>query len=128
MILMRLQSLMKSWQVGLDHINICKIFMTFLMSVVFIDLGFVGNKFTWHKNISNRHTIWERLDRAVGTQSWLSLFPATKVVTLECGTSDHKPIIIHPMGISDRKNHHSLQQNVFSVTKKFITKSPVFRH
>ena len=71
----------------------------------FIDLGFVGNKFTWYKNFSNGHTIWERLDRAVGTQSWLSLFPAIKVVTLECGTSNHKPIIIHPMGIPDRKNH-----------------------
>ena len=41
---------------------------------------------------------------AVGTQDWLSLFPATKVITLECGTSDHKPIIIHPMGIPVRKN------------------------
>ena len=70
----------------------------------FIDLGFVGNKFTWYKNFSNGHTIWERLDRAVGTHSWLSLFPATKVITLECVTSDHKPIIIHPMGIPDRKN------------------------
>ena len=70
----------------------------------FVDLGFVGNKFTWYKNFSNGHTIWERLDRAIGTQSWFSIFLATKVVTLECGTSDHKPIIIHPMGIPDRKN------------------------
>ena len=32
------------------------------------------------------------------------------------------------MGIGELRENHSLQQNVFSVTKKFATKSPVFRH
>lgn len=69
----------------------------------FIDLGFMGNKFTWHQNFPDCVTIWERLDRAVGTNEWLSKFPATKVYHLECGTSDHKRIIIHPLGILERK-------------------------
>ena len=69
----------------------------------FVDLGFVGNKFTWYKSYPNGTTIWERLDRVVGSHDWLSLFPATKVCTLESGTSDHKPIIIHPMGINTQK-------------------------
>ena len=41
----------------------------------------------------------ERLDRAVATIDWLEKFPNTKVVHLECGSSDHKPIVIFPTGI-----------------------------
>lgn len=48
----------------------------------FIDMGFVGNKFTRYKNYLNGNTIWERLDRAVATQDWMNLFPASKVLTL----------------------------------------------
>lgn len=31
------------------------------------------------------------------------MFPASKVCHLECGTSDHKPIVVHPKGIPKRK-------------------------
>ena len=68
-----------------------------------MDLGFVGTKFTWYKNYPNGGTIWERLDREVGTKEWLSVFPATKVVVLKCVTSNHKSIIIHPLGIPMRR-------------------------
>ena len=61
----------------------------------FQDLGYCGNKFTWCNRHGEGHTVWERLNRVVGTAKWLSMFPATKVVHLECGTSDHKPIMIH---------------------------------
>ena len=40
------------------------------------------------------NTIWERLDRVVATTDWLDMFPATKVVHLEYGSSNHKPLII----------------------------------
>ncbi|XP_030923315.1 uncharacterized protein LOC115950217 [Quercus lobata] len=70
----------------------------------FQDLGYCGNKFTWCNGHEEGHTVWERLDRAVGTAEWLSMFPATKVVHLECGTSDHKPIMIHLLGIPKRIN------------------------
>ena len=68
-------------------------------------MGYSGNKFTWYKNYPNGNTIWERLDRVVATQESMNLFPATKVLTLECGTSDHKPIIIHSIGIPGKKQH-----------------------
>ena len=42
----------------------------------FMDLGFVGSKFTWHKHFDN-FTTWERLDRAVATNECFSLFPNT---------------------------------------------------
>ena len=68
----------------------------------FQDLGYSGNKFTWCNGHGEGHTVWERLDKAVGTADWLSMFPDTKVVHLECGTLDHNSIMIHSLGIPKR--------------------------
>ena len=65
----------------------------------FRDLGYVGGKFTWCNGQRDGHTIWERIDKAVATIDWIEKFPDTKIVHLECGTSDHKPIVIFPSGI-----------------------------
>ena len=65
----------------------------------FRNLGFVGGKFTLCNGQRDGYTIWERLNRAVATIDWLEKFPDTKVVHLECGSSDHKPIVIFPTGI-----------------------------
>ena len=64
------------------------------------DLGFVGSKFTWYKTYPDGGIVWERLDRAVCTMEWFNLFPATKVKTLVCASSDHSPILVLPDGIS----------------------------
>ena len=42
----------------------------------FMDLGFMRSRFTWHKHFDN-FIVWERLDRAVATNEWFSLFPNT---------------------------------------------------
>ena len=65
----------------------------------FKDLGFVGGKYTWYRGTGAGNTIWERLDRAVATTDWIDMFPTTKVVHLECGSSDHKPLIMQLKGI-----------------------------
>ena len=65
----------------------------------FRDLGFLGGKFTWCNGQWDGHTVWERLDRAVATIDWLEKFSDTRVVHLECGSLDHKPIVIFPNGI-----------------------------
>ena len=65
----------------------------------FRDLGFVGGKYTWCNGHPDGFTIWERLDRAIATMEWIEKFPATKVMHLECGSSDHKPILICLNGI-----------------------------
>ena len=70
----------------------------------FQDLGFSGNKFTWCNGQGEGHTVWERLDRVVSTVDWLAMFPTTKVVHLESGTSDHKPIMIYLASIPKRVN------------------------
>ena len=62
----------------------------------FKDLGFMGGKYSWYRGTG---TIWERLDRVVATTDWIDMFPATKDVHLECGSLDHKPLIIRLKGI-----------------------------
>ena len=64
----------------------------------FMDLGFVGSQYTWHKHFVE-YTVWERLDRAVATNEWFSLFPRTKVHHLDVTTSDHKPLLIAREGM-----------------------------
>ncbi|XP_075674719.1 uncharacterized protein LOC142643876 [Castanea sativa] len=66
-------------------------------------LGFVGNKFTWCKTLQDNITIWERLDRAIVNNECILLFPAARLIHLECAMSNHKPIIIHPSGIPSRR-------------------------
>ena len=63
------------------------------------DLGFEGNKFTWFKTHPDGYVVWERLDKAVNTADWFNFFPATKVKTLVCASSDHSPIMVLPEGI-----------------------------
>ena len=38
----------------------------------------------------------------MATMDWIKLFSTTKVVHLECGSSDHKPITIMPKGIQKK--------------------------
>ena len=63
----------------------------------------MGSKFTWAKHYLDGTIIWERLDRALGTEDWVSLFPAFQMVHLECGMSDHKLVHIYPMGVLTRR-------------------------
>jgi hypothetical protein len=53
------------------------------------DLGYTGDKFTWH-----RGGIRERLDRAVACDVWRTKFPDATVENLEYGRSDHRPILL----------------------------------
>ena len=65
----------------------------------FRDLGFERGKFKWGNGQHDGFTVWERLDRAVVIMDWLEKFPTTKVVHMECGFSNHKPIFIYLNGI-----------------------------
>ena len=64
----------------------------------------MGCKFTWYKNYPCNVTIWECLDRASGTNECVSSFLASKVMALECWSSNHKPIVICPLGIPERRS------------------------
>ena len=54
------------------------------------------------KGKSGDGMVLERFDRALTTQAWLAMNPATWVQCLRSNVSDHYPIIIKPEGILGR--------------------------
>ena len=110
---MKLQSNPKKQ--GEEHNRIAKCtFRDLLDECGFMDLGFVGHMFTWHKHFDH-YTVWERLDRAVATNDWFFMFPDTKVYHLDFITSDHKPLWIVPKGMDCK------QQKPFRFEQMWMT-------
>ncbi len=72
---------------------------SFLKELLFylaaVDLGFVGNKFTWTNRRWGRHAIRERLDRGIANIDWRLAFPRASVYHLGTVNSDHCPLIIN---------------------------------
>lgn len=69
----------------------------------FMDLGFIGDKYTWRGKRAGG-LVLERLDKAVATNEWFSLYPGTKIKHLNTHSSDHKAIVIKMEGILPRPN------------------------
>ena len=68
----------------------------------FMDMGFIGSNFTWHKHLTN-YTVWEWLNRAVATNSWFTKFSNTKIYHLDVTILDHKPLWIVPEVMDDKQ-------------------------
>lgn len=56
-----------------------------------IDLNLEGYPFTWAKSKGKDDEVEERLDRALCTQSWLTMFPQATLTNLVAAMSDHSP-------------------------------------
>ena len=54
-----------------------------------IDMGFVGQRFTWCNGRIGEQRTLVRLDRMVANKEWLSLFPVAKVFHRSMAASDH---------------------------------------
>ena len=65
----------------------------------FLDLGFMGNCFTWCKHFEDGHSIWERLDQGMANDSWFQKFPGTIIHHLQSNSSDHYPLLINLSGL-----------------------------
>ena len=65
----------------------------------FLDLGFMGSRFTWSKHFADGHSIWERLDRGVANANWFLTFPSTILHHLQCTSSNHLPLYINLSGL-----------------------------
>ena len=74
--------------------NQMQLFREVLDECGFMDLGYIGPKFTWARHFDNGNSIWERLDRGLATNDWFLKFPGTMVHHLHCDSSDHVPIHI----------------------------------
>ena len=54
---------------ALRNHNQMQLFREVIDECNFMDLGFVGSNFTWSKHFEDVHSIWERLDRDLATNS-----------------------------------------------------------
>ncbi|XP_075670433.1 uncharacterized protein LOC142640244 [Castanea sativa] len=74
-------ALMQAFQTALFHCNL-------------IDLGYVGNIFTWNNGWHDNAYVQQRLDRACATAEWKELFPHCRVTHLQVSYFDHNPIFL----------------------------------
>ncbi|XP_060959275.1 uncharacterized protein LOC133030519 [Cannabis sativa] len=61
------------------------------------DFNLSGYPYTWEKGRTSLNWIEVRLDRALVSQSWLSVFHSAKLTNLELTSSDHCPILLEPV-------------------------------
>ncbi|KAG0486107.1 hypothetical protein HPP92_008202 [Vanilla planifolia] len=59
-----------------------------------VDLGFVGNRYTWCNGRKGSARIWERLDRVLINSKGLCSHPSLSVAHLACIGSDHCPLVV----------------------------------
>ncbi|KAA3478521.1 reverse transcriptase [Gossypium australe] len=67
----------------------CKLYGTFVDNCNLQDLGYIGPSYTWQ-----RGNTFERLDRALANDAWISAFPHPRVHHLPRIKSDHRPIFL----------------------------------
>lgn len=63
-----------------------------------MDVGFVGNPFTWSNGRYGREAIFERLDRGVANGDWRVLLPRATIKHLLRVASDHAPLLLNTVG------------------------------
>lgn len=64
------------------------------------DMDLQGYPFTWERGHGTDNWVEIRLDRAVASSSWLSVFKDAKLTNIEVSTSDHNPILLEPKMIN----------------------------
>ena len=69
-------------------------FRSALLHCGLIDLGFIGNIFTWRNDRMGSVFVQERLDQACANTRWRDIFPHAKVHHLRVAYSDHDPILL----------------------------------
>ncbi|XP_016669937.1 uncharacterized protein [Gossypium hirsutum] len=70
-------------------------FRTLLTDCHLVDVGYIGNWFTWKRGNLPETNIQERLDRGVTNEDWLSLFLDAIIQHLPHSFSDHCPLLIN---------------------------------
>uniref|UniRef100_A0A803PW73 Reverse transcriptase n=1 Tax=Cannabis sativa TaxID=3483 RepID=A0A803PW73_CANSA len=61
------------------------------------DMELLGYPFTWERGRGTGAWVEVRLDRALITHSWSSLFPDAKLTNLEVSSSNHCPLFLEPV-------------------------------
>ncbi|QHO53738.1 Endonuclease/exonuclease/phosphatase family protein [Arachis hypogaea] len=80
---------------GLCNIHNCRRFRKWIDDCKLLDLGYVGQRFTWKGGVrGDLDRVFKRLDRALGNVQWRTLFPDVRIEVLPCLHSDHHPLIV----------------------------------
>ncbi|XLR08090.1 hypothetical protein S83_036028 [Arachis hypogaea] len=80
---------------GRVDIGACRRFRKWIDDCSLLDLGAVGNRFTWRgPKWENLDRIFKRLDRAMPNVTWRTRFPETRVEVLARINSDHHPLYV----------------------------------
>jgi exonuclease III len=58
------------------------------------DIPMLGYPYTWFKSLGTPRAVEERLDRALATDGWHTMFPTAEVENLVAPSSDHYPILV----------------------------------
>lgn len=59
------------------------------------EVGFLGPIFTWLCQKRDGTQIRERLDKALASSDWHSLFPSAKLSHKTSSVLDHNPLVLH---------------------------------
>lgn len=65
----------------------------------FVDLGFVGTKFTWCNKRPGFTNIRERLDRGIANIPWRVVYQNAVIQHYDITTSDHIPLVLSLYGL-----------------------------
>ena len=65
----------------------------------FLDLGYVGDQFTWRKHFADGHSLWGRLDHGLANHDWFMKFLGSKIHHLHSDFSNHSPLWIAMDGL-----------------------------
>ncbi|PKU60524.1 threonine dehydratase [Dendrobium catenatum] len=90
-------------------------FNNMILSCNLIDIGFVGDKYTW-----NRGHLWQRLDRVLFNDAWINYFNCTKVQHLTRTLSDHSPLLININIKYDNAPSQFRFQNMWLLNNSFL--------
>ncbi|KAI5336490.1 hypothetical protein L3X38_015758 [Prunus dulcis] len=66
----------------------------FMDSNSLLDLGYIGQRFTWQNNHVDGSFIQERIDRGLVNEEWLIAWPESQVYHCPMMGSDHCPILV----------------------------------
>lgn len=69
-------------------------FHNFLLNTGMVDVGFLGNPYTWTNGRHGRQFVQERLDRVVANGEWRLSFPRATLKHLPRTSSDHAIILL----------------------------------
>ena len=81
------------------------------------DMGFVGPEFTWSRRLGARGWVQERLDRALVSTNWASLFPGVRLYNVATCSSDHNMLILKAL---PPKSRNKKRQRLFRFEAMWI--------